>query len=65
MPLMIIQRKGILLALGGPPISPDNEGMEDAGRWEDFCDGLFRAYQDQALAEIGRPPRISTKTNPD
>jgi alkylation response protein AidB-like acyl-CoA dehydrogenase len=27
-----------------------------AGEWEEFCDGFFRAYQEQALEEVGKAP---------
>lgn len=32
---------------------PGEEAMKVAGRWEELCHGLFRAYQEQALVEVG------------
>lgn len=45
-------RLGNLLAR--PAMGLDREALRAAGEWEEFCDSLFRAYQDQALAEVGR-----------
>lgn len=36
-----------------PPDTIDDRGLSAAAAWEDFVVRLFRAYQDQALAEIG------------
>jgi hypothetical protein len=41
--------------------TPGEKAMEAAGRWEDLCHSLFRAYQEQALAEVGPADIISNK----
>lgn len=40
--------------LAKPAFGMDEEALRAAGEWEEFCDKLFRAYQEQALAEVGR-----------
>lgn len=32
---------------------PNNETIRQAEEWENFCDNLFLAYQEQALSECG------------
>ena len=50
----------ILKDLLGRPIvqHPDHESMANAAEWEDFCDELFRIYQQKALEEVGEAPII-------
>jgi hypothetical protein len=36
--------------------TPGPEALRAAGEWEEFCDGFFRAYQEQALEEVGKAP---------
>ncbi|MBI5248687.1 MAG: acyl-CoA dehydrogenase family protein [Desulfomonile tiedjei] len=45
--------------LAEPPFFELSPGaMERAALWETFCDDLFRAYQEQALNEVGRAPLL-------
>lgn len=42
-----------------PPLFElDQDALERAPQWESFCDALFRAYQDQALNEVGKAPML-------
>ncbi|MEJ2718729.1 MAG: acyl-CoA dehydrogenase family protein [Deltaproteobacteria bacterium] len=46
--------------LNKPPFVEINpESIERAARWDAFCGQLFKAYQEQALEEIGKVPVIS------
>ncbi|MFZ5643253.1 MAG: acyl-CoA dehydrogenase family protein [Bacillota bacterium] len=45
--------------LAEPIFTPGEKAMEAAGRWEELCHSLFRAYQEHALAEVGPADIIS------
>lgn len=42
-----------------PFLEMDENAMASAGRWEAFCDNLFREYQGQALAQVGAVPILA------
>jgi alkylation response protein AidB-like acyl-CoA dehydrogenase len=41
-----------------PLIELERGALERAAQWETFCDELFRAYQEQALNEVGKAPLL-------
>jgi len=38
--------------------SLDDASLDRAASWEAYCDTLFRAYQEQALREVGKAPIV-------
>jgi hypothetical protein len=46
--------------LDGPPLFElSADAIERATAWETFCETMFRAFQDQALKEVGTAPILS------
>jgi hypothetical protein len=45
--------------LKNPPWdSLDEVSLDRTASWEAYCDALFRAYQEQALREVGKVPIV-------
>jgi len=48
--------------LDSPPWdSLDDESLDRAVAWEDYCDALFRGYQKQAVRDVGKAPIVSVE----